>query len=31
MRAFEDGNMWKELANNPEKIEKTIMEYIHYG
>jgi glutamine synthetase len=31
LRAFEDNNMWKELSGKPEKIEKTIMEYIHYG
>ncbi len=31
LRAFKDKNMWKELSSNPEKIEKTIMEYIHYG
>jgi glutamine synthetase len=31
LRAFEDNNTWKELSSNPEKIEKTIMEYIHYG
>jgi glutamine synthetase len=31
LRAFEDNSMWKELSSNPERIEKTIMEYIHYG
>jgi glutamine synthetase len=31
LRAFGDNNMWKELSSNPERIEKTIMEYIHYG
>jgi glutamine synthetase len=31
LRAFKDKNVWKELSSNPEKIEKTIMEYIHYG
>lgn len=31
LRAFEDKNIWKELSSNPEEIEKTIMEYIHYG
>jgi glutamine synthetase len=31
LRAFGDNNMRKELSSNPEKIEKTIIEYIHYG
>jgi len=31
LKAFEDKNMWKDLSSRPEKIEKTIMEYMHYG
>jgi glutamine synthetase len=31
LRAFKDKNLWKELASDPEKIGKMIMEYIHYG
>jgi glutamine synthetase len=31
LTAFEDKNLWKELSSRPEKIEKTITEYLHYG
>jgi glutamine synthetase len=31
LRAFGDKYMWKELSSKPERIEKTIAEYIHYS
>jgi len=31
LRAFEDKNLWKDLAIDPEKIGKMIIEYVHYG
>jgi glutamine synthetase len=31
LRAFNDRNMWRDLPNKPEKLEKTIIEYLDYG
>ena len=31
LTAFEDRNLWKELSSRPEKIEKTMTGYLHYG
>jgi hypothetical protein len=31
LKAFKGENTWKELSSKPEKIEKPIMEYMHYG
>jgi glutamine synthetase len=31
LKAFEDKNVWKELSSNPERIKKTILEYVYYG
>lgn len=31
LRSFKDGEIWKETQTVPEKIEKMIKEYLHYG
>jgi len=31
LKSFKDGLTWKEVQNSPEKIEKMIAEYLHYG
>jgi len=31
LRAYKDKDLWKNMADKPEKIEKLIQQYIHYG
>jgi glutamine synthetase len=31
LKAYEDRDLWKNLANKPEKIEKVLRQYLHYG
>jgi len=31
LRAFKDKDLWKNLAEKPEKIEKLLGQYLHYG
>jgi glutamine synthetase len=31
LRAYKDEDLWKNLADKPEKIEKVLRQYLHYG
>lgn len=31
LRAYEDEDLWKSLADKPDKIEKVLRQYMHYG
>ena len=31
LRAFRDKDLWKGLADKPEKIENMLRQYLHYG
>jgi hypothetical protein len=31
LRGFKDGDLWKSLADKPEKAESMLRQYLHYG